>query len=59
MLRLQKYLGKGGSGMKALKLNGKRMRKKILNQAIQEAEPLPLPDPKEMFLYTFAEPPPR
>ena len=58
MLRLQKYLGERGLWNEGLEAQWKADAEKILNQAIQEAEAVPLPDPEEMFLYTFAEPPP-
>jgi len=58
MLRLQKYLGERDLWNEVLEAQWKAETEKILNQAIQEAEAVPLPDPKEMFLYTFAEPPP-
>jgi pyruvate dehydrogenase E1 component alpha subunit len=58
MLRLQKYLGGKGLWNEGLEAKWKMEAEKTLNQAIQEAEAVALPDPEEMFLYTFADLPP-
>jgi pyruvate dehydrogenase E1 component alpha subunit len=58
LLRLQKYLGVKGLWNEDLEARWKAEADKTLNQAIQEAEAVALPDPEEMFLYTFADLPP-
>jgi pyruvate dehydrogenase E1 component alpha subunit len=55
ILRLQKYLSGKGLWSQELEAKFRAEAEKVLNQAIQEAEAVPAPDPEEMFLYTYAE----
>jgi pyruvate dehydrogenase E1 component alpha subunit len=55
LLRLQKYLRGKGLWNEEIEAKIKAEAEKIVNQAVQDAEAVPPPDPKEMFSFTFAE----
>jgi len=55
MLRLQRYLKNKGLWSEEEEIRIKAESERVVNQAIQEAESIPAPEPAEMFLYTFAQ----
>jgi len=55
MLRLQRYLRSRELWSEDQEAKIKAEAEAIVNQAIQEAENVPPPEPEEMFKYTFAE----
>jgi pyruvate dehydrogenase E1 component alpha subunit len=55
LLRLQKYLQSKGLWSEDQEAKMKAEAESIVNQAVQEAESIPVPPPEEIFRYTFAE----